>query len=258
MSEQQNERKETNLSEPKLRLYGKTLAGAEKAPVLIPEVFENNPRLRCRTNVPNDANKGYIDVAMTATVWAQISQMTIDMARGELKNETGEVINEIVVDNFGHPFTQQGRSKEKKLVNKLLISKDERGMISLTLSAGNNRPAPVFTLIGDEYHLFNDKNGNRLSMALASRYYTIGWFSTLTLAFQSALRNYVEPAWITKRKQQQGGQGGNGGQGNWNGNRGGYNNNQGGGNGGGNSGGGGQQSSGGGDGWGGVELDIPF
>jgi len=260
MSEQQNERKETCLSEPKLRLYGKMLPGAERAPVVIPDIFENNPRLRIRTNLPNDANKGYIDVPMTSVVFAQFAETMRLLARGELTDDQGNKLNGFAMDNCGHPFTQQGRSKEKMLTSKIQVNKDERGIICITFSAGKNRPLVEVTLMEDDYHHFRDLQGNKMSAAVASKLMTIGWFNAMERFFTQALRNYVEPAWITKRKAQQGG---GGQQGGWNGG----NRSQGGGNW-----NGGQQ---GGGGWGGnqgnqqgggysapqnenVEVDIPF
>lgn len=260
MSEQQqNERKETCLSEPKLRLYGKMLPGADKPPVLIPEIFENNPRFRIRTNLPNDANKGYVDMPFTSPVFAQLAETVRLLARGELTNDQGEKQNGFVLDNFGHPFTQQGRSKEKMMTSKLQVAKDERGIITMTVTAGKNRPLLEFVLQEDDYHHFRDMQGNKMSGQVASKLFTIGWFNSMEKFFVMALRNYVEPAWITKRKAQQAQGGGNswgGGQQGGGGNNWQQRNQQGGGSYGGQQGGGGNnyaQPQGEN-----VEVDIPF
>ncbi len=260
MSEQQNDRKETCLNEPKLRLYGKMIPGAEKAPVLIPDIFENNPRLRVRTNVPNDQNKGWIEMPMTSAVFAQLAESTRLLARDELVDDAGAKMQGFVVENFGHPFTQQGRSRDKKLTSKLKIAKNERGVISMTISAGQNRPLIEVDLTEDDYHHFKDLQGNPMTARTASKLFTIGWFNAMERMYGLALRNYVEPAWITKRKAQQA-QGGGGN--NWGG---GQNNSYGGQRGGQSGGWGG--NGGGGQGGGGnnynqpqndnVEVDIPF
>lgn len=247
MSEQENNaRKETCLSEPKLRLYGKVCQGAEKPPVLIPDIFENNPRFRVRTNVQNDANKGWIEVPMTSIVFAQLAETARLLARGELRAEDGTPLNGFVMDNFGHPFTQQGRSKEKMLTSKIQMQRDDRGIITLTITAGKNRPLCEFVLVEDDYHHFRDTQGNKMPVGVASRLMTIGYFNAMERFFTMACRDYIEPAWIAKRKAQQA-QNGGGWQGNRGGNGGGYGGGQGGNGGGygGNQGGYGGHSNGG-------------
>lgn len=244
MSDQQPQREETILSETKLRLYAPPVQGSDRAPVLIPDVFENNPRLRVRTNVQNDANKGYIEAAMNSKVFFKLMEGVRQLAKGELKNPDGTPSNGFRIENYGHPFLQGQRSKEKRIVSMTSVTKNPQGIISISITAGKSRPIIDFVLLEDDYHYFKDLNGNPMPEALSSSLAAIAWANMMEKYMTVALKKYVTPAWVLKRQQQQangGGYGGGQGGGYGGGNRGGNNNY---GNGGGNYGGGQQQGGG--------------
>lgn len=221
MSEQQ--KRETILSETKLRLYAQPLPGSDKKPVLIPEVFENNPRLRVRTNLQTDiTNKGYIEAAMSSKEFYKLTAGIRALARDELVDAQGNKLNGFLIENYGHPFIQGQRSKEKRIVSLTKIERGQDGVIRISITAGKSRPIIEFVFLEDDYHYFKDLNGNPMNERLSSSLAAIAWCNMLDKFFAVALKDYVVPAWQLKRQQQQQQGGGNwngGGQqggGNWN------------------------------------------
>jgi hypothetical protein len=224
MSEQAA-RKETILSETKLRLYGTICPGAEKAPVLIVDIFENNPRMRVRTNVQNDANKGYIDAPMNSKVFFKMLEGVRALAHGTLLDDNGAQMEGFRIDNYGHPFLNNQRSKEKRVISITSVRRNESGVITINISAGKNRPMIDFVFLEDDYHYFKDLNGNAMSEKTSSSLAARGWANMFEMYITVALKDYVVPAWVQKRLDAQAAGGGN----QW----GGGNNNNGGGGGGG-------------------------
>ncbi len=213
--------------DPKMALFAPILDGAEKKPTLKVGIFENNPRLRVRTNVANDKNNGYIDAAMDAQrFWAMLELVDY------VAEHQGAVTH--FIDNFGHPWMNGGRSKEPVIVSRTKIQKNEEGVVSITLSAGKSRPAPEFVLLDNEYHHFKNGDGQSMPRALASRLSALAWTKLIRDVLGPELSKHTaKPEWMNRNQ----GGGGGGYQGNNNGG-GGYQQNRGG--------GGGYQQQGGG------------
>lgn len=200
--QQQPQRKENILSEDKLRMYGPVCPGADRAPVLIPDIFENNPRLRVRTNVQNDANKGYIEAPMNSKVFSKLMEGIRKLANNELRDEAGQPMNGFRVENFGHPFIQNQRSKEKRITSITSVTKNERGVINISITAGKNRPLIEFMFLEDDYHYFKDMNGNPMPESVSSALAAIAWANMMEKYVAIALTEHVVPAWKLKRQQQ--------------------------------------------------------
>jgi hypothetical protein len=247
MSEQQQpQRKETILSETKLRLYADPVNGSDRAPQLIPDIFENNPRLRVRTNVQNDANKGYIEAAMNSKTFYKLTEGIRKLANNQLFDDAGNKLNGFRIENFGHPFMNGQRAKEKMIVSITKVEKNAQGIISIIITAGKNRPLIEFVFLEDDYHYFKDLNGNVMPASTSSSLAAIAWANMLEKYVAIALTEYVTPAWVLKRQQQQAQGGGyqpRQGGGNYGGGGNNYQQRQGGNNYGGNGGGGYQPAS---------------
>lgn len=211
-------RKETILSEIKLRLYGPICPGAEKAPVLMVDIFENNPRMRVRTNVQNDANKGYIDAPMNSKVFFKLMLGIRKLADGTLLDDSGNKMAGFRVENYGHPFLNNQRSKEKRIVSITSVFRNDAGVITINISAGKNRPIINFVFLEDDYHYFKDMDGNAMSEKISSNLAAESWAHMFENYITVALKDYVIPAWVLKRQEQQAQGGGNN---NWGGNNGG-------------------------------------
>ena len=209
--------KETILSEFKLALRGRKLEGADKAPTLRVDIFENNPRLRVKTNLPNDRNNGYIDAAMTSMGFYSVLESLRIVA-----DSNGPY--SIVLGLDGHPFINGQRAKEKLPVASIKLEKYDDGRITIVVSGGNKRPVIDFDVILDDYHHFRDGNGQPMDKRLAYQISTRAYIEMLKNYVPIALRNYVVPAWQQRNQQQQQGGGQQGGyqqnrgqgqQGNW-------------------------------------------
>lgn len=218
MSNNQAPRKEQPwlvFDDPKFALFAPVLEGGDKKPKLSGGIYENNPRLRVRTNIQSDKgnNNGFIDAAMDAHSFYALLQSIEELAR---KQGAGVVR----VNNLGHPFIQGQRSREPKIVSKTEIKKGEDGLITISITAGTRRPLIEFPFMMSEYHHFLDENNQPMNLAMASRLACLGWCAMMRELMTAELSKHTaKPAWM-----QQGGQGG-GQQGG-----GGYNNRQGGGN----------------------------
>jgi hypothetical protein len=201
-------RKETILSETKLRLYAPLCPGADKAPVLLVEIFENNPRMRVRTNVPNDANKGYIDAAMNSKVFYKLMLGIRKLADGTLLDDAGKKMQGFRIENYGHPFLNNQRSKEKRVVSITSVFRNEQGIITINISAGQKRPMINFVFLEDDYHYFKDLDGNAMSEKVSSELAAESWANMFENFITVALKDYVTPAWVLKRQEQQAQNGG--------------------------------------------------
>lgn len=216
MSEQRNERVETILDDPALALKAKREDGMEGIPTLRPAYYENNPRLVVRTKVPNDKNHGMIDAKMSNRAFFAVLNALEHVAKSEQPTV-------LFMDNKGHRFVDKKRDPNPSIMSVIKMEKNNEGVISICISAGNNRPRIEFPFIDEDYHNFRDANGP-MPVSLASRLYCLGWIDTMREYVGTVIeKTYTRPAWMDRGNQQGGG--------NWN------NNNRGGGNGGGNSGG---------------------
>lgn len=241
MSDQNNKppRAETIFDDPSLALKAARTGDMEGEPTLRPAVFENNPRLVVKTKVPNDRNNGKIEAAMSGRAWGSFLRELEMLANNPAPDK-------VFLDNKGHRFVDKKRDPNPSLMSCICIEKADNGVITLTISAGKNRPLIPFPFLDCTYHQWREANGQAMTLARSSQLYALGWVDEMRL-LMNAVRaaNYVKPAWMERfaqqRQQQGGGQGGNsygggGGGGNNNyGNRnnnsyGGGNNQQGGGN----------------------------
>lgn len=222
--------KETLLDEFKLALKARKLENGEKPPTLRVGLFENNPRLRVKTNVPGDKNNGYIDAAMNSHGFFSLMELVDEIACLNHPAQMG-----IGLD--GHPFINGQRSKDKLPMGIVMLERFEDGRITITVSAGKNRPVIPFDFMLDEYHHYKDGQGNAMPKALAYKVSAKAWARMMRSFVTEALAiTYAKPAWMQRNDQNNGQRQGGGGYGNG----GGYGGGQrqgGGGYGGGNSGG---------------------
>ena len=226
--------KETLLDEFKLALKSRKLEQGDKEPTLRVGLYENNPRIRVKTNLPGDKNNGYIDAAMNSHGFFSLMEMVDEIAALNHPAQMG-----ISLD--GHPFINGQRSKEKLPVGVVMLERFEDGRITITVSGGKNRPLIPFDFMLDSYHHYKDGQGNPMPKAMAYKISAKAWARMMRCFVTEALAvTYAKPAWM--QRNEQGGQGGGNRQGN--GGYGGGNRQGGGGYGGGNGGyGGGQQQN---------------
>lgn len=226
MSDQQQrpKRPESALDDPNLWLKAKKQEGMEGQPTLRVEVYENNPRFVVKTKVPNDRNNGKIECSMNLRAFNAVLRALEDIAN----KPNGYFIE---MDNKGHRFAEGRRDPNPSIMSVIRIDKLDNGLITLTISAGKNRPLIPFPFEDETYHQFRQGDGRPMDLSTASKYFAEGFVDTYRELVPIVInQNYAKPAWMVKREQQNGGQGG----GNWN-------NRQGGGGGSWNNNGGGQQ-----------------
>lgn len=203
MSNKRAPKVETIFDEYKLRMKQPSQTGGKDA-TIVPRVHENNPGLRVRTNVDNDKNNGLIDAGMDAITW----QTLIDKMKEIAKGPNGE---RFTIKNFGHPFLNGQRSREKKQMSSTSIWKDNEGVCYISVTAGPQRPHIEFKFMSDEYHNFLDKDNQPLSDALVSKYTMLAtarmWESLMTNVLEA---NYATPQWMldSRAKFANAGQGG--------------------------------------------------
>lgn len=202
MSNKRAPRVETIFDEYKLRMKQPSQTGGKDA-TIVPRTHENNPGLRVRTNVDNDKNNGLIDAGMDAITWQTLIVKMEEIAKGP----NGE---RFTVKNFGHPFINGQRSREKKQMSTTSVWKDDAGVCWISVTAGPQRPHIEFKFMSDEYHNFLDKDNNPLSDALVSKYTMLAtarmWGSLMANVLEA---NYDTPQWIIdSRAKFAGGQGG--------------------------------------------------
>lgn len=216
---------ESILDDSKLRLYSPKQQGMTSQPYLRWKMVENQPHLIIQTQVPNDANNGKIEVGYSLKAFAQV--MELIRLVGALSVPGG-----FEIENWGHPWFNKERSKEKKLTSKTLVEKGEDGFVSVTVSAGTKRPLITFRLESDDYHPIKNRDGSVAEGKIAGRIAAVGYANQIEQIVNSlAADKYAVPEWLLKRRAEfaQGRQngGGFGGGNNYGNNQGGgYQNNQ--------------------------------
>lgn len=219
----QKARVETIFDDPSLALKGIRQDGMEGDPTLRPAVYENNPRLVVKTKVPNDRNNGKIEAATSGRAFHSVLRAIEEIAEAPGPDK-------IFMDNKGHRFVDKKRDPNPSVMSCILIEKDQEGVISITISAGKQRPLIPFLFLDDTYHQFREGNGAPMTKARASKLYALGWVDEIKgLMPIVRANNYAKPAWMVKlaerNAQNGGGFGGNGGGGGYGGGNGGGNNN---------------------------------
>src|SRR5690606_32414487 len=193
MSEQQRKQPIENLlDEFKLALKAPRTAETDKEPTLRVSLYENNPRLRVKTNMPMDKgnNNGYIDAAMNSHGFYGLMEMIREVARA--REPVGYVIG---VD--GHPFIRGQRSKEKLPMGAICVERYEDGRITICVTGGKNRPLIEFDLMLDEYHHFRNKDGQPMDKRLAYKIGAVSWANMMEKIVAEALAiTYAKPAWM--------------------------------------------------------------
>lgn len=211
---EQNERVETIFDDPSLALKAAKVGDMEGEPTLRPGVYENNLRFVVRTRVPNDRNNGKIDAATSNRAFFSVLRAVEEVA--EHKGPT-----KIFMDNKGHRFVDKKRDPNPMIMSCIMVEKTDNGTITLTISAGKNRPLITFPFLDCTYHQFRGADGGPMQIEQASRLYAQGWVDELRMLGPIVIAdNYKKPAWMTRNQ---------GGGGNFNG--------------------GGQQQGGGGNSW---------
>lgn len=210
MSDQKPPRAETIFDDPSLGLKAKKQEGMEGEPTLRPAIYENNPRLVVKTKVPNDRNNGKIEAAMSGRAFASVLRAIEEIANNPAPDK-------IFMDNKGHRFVDKKRDPNPSIMSCILIEKDEKGVISITISAGKQRPLIPFYFVDETYHHFREANGEAMSLGRASKLYALGWVDEVRDLMAIVRANtYVKPAWMTRfetQNAQGGGQKFNGGGG---------------------------------------------
>lgn len=212
---EQNERVETIFDDPSLALKAAKVGDMEGEPTLRPSVYENNPRFTVRTRVPNDRNNGKIDAATSSRAFFSVLR-----AVEEVANHKGPT--KIFMDNKGHRFVDKKRDPNPMIMSCIMVEKTDNGTVTLTISAGKNRPLITFPFLDCTYHQFRGADGGPMSIEQASRLYALGWVDEIRLLTPIVIANgYKKPAWMTRNQgggNFNGGGGGNSGGGggnNW-------------------------------------------
>jgi uncharacterized membrane protein YgcG len=237
MSENQNKRQESILDDPSLALKGNKTPDMEGIPTLKVSTYENNPRFVVNTKVTGDRNNGRIEAKLSSRAFFATLEALREVA-------TSEKPIVIYMDNKGHRFADGKRDPNPSIMAVTKLEKNNEGLVTICISAGQKRPMIEFPFLEQTYHHFRNADGV-MSVADASRLFCLGWIELMErLVTMVITNNYVRPAWMDRNNggggNWQNNRGGNGGGngGNWGGNR-----NNGGNSGGGSWGGGGQQSS---------------
>lgn len=161
-------------------------------------VLENCPFMTVRTRVDGDANHGKIDANMDPKTWYALMALirAVAMSNGPVAPKS--------VDNYGHPFINGQRSREKKIMSRTTVQKKEDGVIYISITAGSKRPVIEFPFLADEYHAFVGDQGQPMSPAEVSRYCAIGMVNIWEkMMAQVLVDHYAKPEWMVKREQQQ-------------------------------------------------------
>ncbi len=203
MAEQTNARVETIFDDPSLALKAPKVGDMEGEPTLRPGFYENNLRFTVRTRVPNDKNNGKIDAATSNRAFFSVLR-----AVEEIADHAGPT--RIFLDNKGHRFVDKKRDPNPSIMSCIMLEKADNGVISITISAGKNRPLIPFAFVDCTYHHFRGADGQPMALAQASRLYALGWVDEMrTLGPIVIADNYAKPAWMTRNQNQ--GQNGGGG-----------------------------------------------
>lgn len=198
---------ESILDDSKLRLYSPKQQGMTSQPYLRWKMVENQPHLIIQTQVPNDANNGKIEVGYSLKAFAQVMELIRLVG-------TMTVPGAFEIENWGHPWFNKERSKEKKLTSKTLVEKGEDGFVTITVSAGTKRPLIAFRLESDDYHPIKNRDGSLADGKIAGRIAAVGYVTQIEQIVNAlAADKYAVPEWLLKRRAEfaQGRQNGGGG-----------------------------------------------
>lgn len=214
---------ETVLREFSMALSAPPVNGAQKPPRFSMGIYRNKPTLQVRTNDPNDNGKdnGMIRAEPGIPDFYAIK----NALRSLIADKTPR---KIPVDLKARRFGAGGQLSQEKMLNaRVLVGRDERGVLFISLLHWNkDRPAIKFPfgpqVTSREEVIWGDGQGGTLAADVVSEFYAAAWCDIIDKLISHLLVIGYRPA----PPRNQGGGGGGNYRGNNNGG-GGYRNNNG-------------------------------
>lgn len=201
--QQNNQAAQNLLSEAKLRLQAPPQQGGKKNATLSVKVYQNNPRLEVRTNVPNDRDFGRITAALDTLTFFALSALIRRVAAGP--SDTKEFIEN------KSTFVNGQKVQTPEVVSKIVVGKDKEGVVYLAVTA-KDRPMFKFDILPSEWHYLKHGDGKPFEKDELSVIWAEGWCKTFEALVPFILHTEFKPAEFQPRP-------GGGGKGNWNNNR---------------------------------------
>ena len=177
----------TPLSEFRNRLIGAPLEGATRRPSLQFKILRNAMTLEARTNIPEDKDYGRIRVTFGPQDFFAFLELLSSAC-----NAANDTFEQIAYADY--PWTQQGRSKEKKLVAKVNVGKDAEGVVYISIQSWDrSRPAVVFPLVHSDFYHFTHADGSQWDKASISKLYAKAFAKWLCEIFPQAFYAEFNP-----------------------------------------------------------------
>lgn len=197
------------INEKKLQIHAQNATG--KSATLKFNVNKNYPRIDVYTNDDNDPKqKEPIRAALDQPSFYLFLMMLEQAAKSK-------DVYEKAIDNKGHTFFGGKRSEKPEIISRLIVGKDDKGVVYITVSA-KNRPKIKFPLLPTNWNdLVDAVTGQKASPGETSYLMALAWKEMLSQMVGTYLvMNFKEEE---PKPQQQGG-----GNNRWQGNN--NNNNQ--------------------------------
>ncbi len=208
-------------------LLSEPVAGAEKPPRFTIGLYRNRPTISVRTNAPNDQGNDNGRIQANPTIPDFYAFLRVLESLAKTKGE-----RKFTATLKARTYGKGGLSPDKRVNAKLIFGRDRNDVIYIAVLHWNkDRPVIKFPFLPQNDNSsetnWGDAQGQPLSNAEISEFYTLGWIDAVR-GFMGTLLpdNYVPPA---PRNSGNGNGGGQRQQGGYNNNnRGGYQNNGGG------------------------------
>lgn len=200
--------------DPKLKLYGLTLAGAEKKPSLRWKMIENNPAL--------DIDYGTKDSnGRRVTHQTPLDPVEINKIMELIKLvATSKIPKAFLLDNWGHPFfwskeqQKMVRSENKMNISQLEIGKKETGEVYLKYIS-YNKPELEFIFCDGDWHQLKDQSNDPMA-SIESIMAAKAWAQLIQDVYNVYFTTtWVEPEWRKKFRLELAQKYGNNSNSNW-------------------------------------------
>lgn len=183
--------KQNVLSESKLKLTAAPQQGSKKKPTLAVKVYQNNPRLEVRTNVPNDRDFGRITAALDSFTFFGLLDLIDKVSKGA--SDTKYVLNNQSTYINGQKVDQP------QVATRVVVGKDKEGITYLAVTA-KDRPMIKFNLMPSEWHFLNGPDGQAANVELVSQAWAAGWCNVMKQLVPTVLTTEFAPNEFTPNR----------------------------------------------------------
>lgn len=183
--------KQNVLSEMNLKLTAAPQQGSKKKPTLAVKVYQNNPRLEVRTNVPNDKDFGRITAALNSITFFAMLDLIHKVSMGAMDTKYSINNNSMYINGQ--------KMDQPTLATRIIVGKDKEGVTYIAVTA-KDRPMIKFELMPNEWHYLHGPDGQPASKELVSQAWAAGWCGLMKELVPQVLTSEFAPHEFTPNR----------------------------------------------------------